>query len=543
MKYIITGGLGFIGSHLYEKLKNNGENILIIDNLYSGVKDNIKKLNHNDFIEDDVRNKNIEKYFEKDDVVIHLAAISPLPVCQSNPSLAYDVNVLGTINILEICRKKNLRLIFASTSAVYENTEIFPSKEGHEVNPTLIYSLTKMSCEKLCESYIKNYSMNITIIRFFNVYGGNQDFRRVSPPLTVYIMNELYNNKVPILHSDGKQKRDYIYIEDLLNFIILILNKDDLKHNIFNACSNTLISVNDIFNLIKRYMNKNIEAKYIESKNFWNKYSELYEGNKLKEEIIEKEVNKLILGDNTLSKKILNWDIKYNMEDGIKDMINKFKQKKQKLIMWDCDGVLVDSETLLKKGEKEELNKAGYNLSINDCVMLFSGLSIENATINFEAKYGPLPQDFFKKQIKNSFNLFRKRLTALNYNNVKKIFEKGINQCIVSGSPNERVKLCIEVTNMSSFFDEKTIFTKELVKNGKPSPELFLYAAEKMGYKPSDGLVIEDSPSGIQAAINAKMNVIAFMGGGHTRSDEYRNKIKSFNVPIVETEIELQEYL
>lgn len=543
MKYIITGGLGFIGSHLYEKLKNNGENILIIDNLYSGVKDNIKKLNHNDFIEDDVRNKNIEKYFEKDDVVIHLAAISPLPVCQSNPSLAYDVNVLGTINILEICRKKNLRLIFASTSAVYENTEIFPSKEGHEVNPTLIYSLTKMSCEKLCESYIKNYSMNITIIRFFNVYGGNQDFRRVSPPLTVYIMNELYNNKVPILHSDGKQKRDYIYIEDLLNFIILILNKDDLKHNIFNACSNTLISVNDIFNLIKRYMNKNIEAKYIESKNFWNKYSELYEGNKLKEEIIEKEVNKLILGDNTLSKKILNWDIKYNMEDGIKDMINKFKQKKQKLIMWDCDGVLVDSETLLKKGEKEELNKAGYNLSINDCVMLFSGLSIENATINFEAKYGPLPQDFFKKQIKNSFNLFRKRLTALNYNNVKKIFEKGINQCIVSGSPNERVKLCIEVTNMSSFFDEKTIFTKELVKNGKPSPELFLYAAEKMGYKPSDCLVIEDSPSGIQAAINAKMNVIAFMGGGHTRSDEYRNKIKSFNVPIVETEIELQEYL
>ena len=466
-----------------------------------------------------------------------------MPVCQSNPSLAYDVNVLGTINILEICRKKNLRLIFASTSAVYENTEIFPSKEGHEVNPTLIYSLTKMSCEKLCESYIKNYSMNITIIRFFNVYGGNQDFRRVSPPLTVYIMNELYNNKVPILHSDGKQKRDYIYIEDLLNFIILILNKDDLKHNIFNACSNTLISVNDIFNLIKRYMNKNIEAKYIESKNFWNKYSELYEGNKLKEEIIEKEVNKLILGDNTLSKKILNWDIKYNMEDGIKDMINKFKQKKQKLIMWDCDGVLVDSETLLKKGEKEELNKAGYNLSINDCVMLFSGLSIENATINFEAKYGPLPQDFFKKQIKNSFNLFRKRLTALNYNNVKKIFEKGINQCIVSGSPNERVKLCIEVTNMSSFFDEKTIFTKELVKNGKPSPELFLYAAEKMGYKPSDCLVIEDSPSGIQAAINAKMNVIAFMGGGHTRSDEYRNKIKSFNVPIVETEIELQEYL
>ena len=213
MKYIITGGLGFIGSHLYPKLKKNNKKVLLIDNLYSGITDNIKDLDNDDFINMDIRNIEIEKYFNENDIVIHLAAISSLPECQSEPVLAFNINVLGTLNILEICRKKNIKkIIFASTSAIYENNEIFPVKEHHTTNPSLIYSLSKHSCEQLCLSYIKNYNLDISIIRFFNVYGGNQDFRRDSPPLTSYILKCLLSNKSPLLHSNSDQGvYNYLY--------------------------------------------------------------------------------------------------------------------------------------------------------------------------------------------------------------------------------------------------------------------------------------------------------------------------------------------
>ena len=118
MKYIITGGLGFIGSHLYTKLKKNNS-ILLIDNLYSGTLDNIKELDKNDFINKDIRDKTIINYFNEGDIVIHLAAISSLPECQNNPVLAFDVNVNGTLNILEICRNKNIKKLYLQVLLLY----------------------------------------------------------------------------------------------------------------------------------------------------------------------------------------------------------------------------------------------------------------------------------------------------------------------------------------------------------------------------------------------------------------------------------------
>ena len=165
MKYIITGGLGFIGSHLsellinnycnnyYNNYGNNYNNLLIIDNYYSGIIDNISESIRNKItiIKDDIRNLEISKYFDEGDIVIHLAAISSLPECQSNPVMAYDINVNGTLNILEICRKKNVKkIIFASTSAVYENNINFPCKESDIVNPSLmVWDLQEVAVKPL----------------------------------------------------------------------------------------------------------------------------------------------------------------------------------------------------------------------------------------------------------------------------------------------------------------------------------------------------------------------------------------------------------
>ena len=218
--------------------------------------------------------------------------------------------------------------------------------------------------------------------------------------------------------------------------------------------------------------------------------------------------------------------------------------KLRRLVIWDCDGCLVDSEALLKQGEVEALAEAGFDLSIEECVRIFSGVSPDLATKNFLKEFGrPLPEHFFRDQIAGSMDLFRRRLQPLMLDTVMSLHAKNIPQCIASGSPRDRVELCVDVAGMRSCFPTNKIFTRELVNEGKPAPDLFLYTADVLGYKPDDCLVVEDSSSGITAALAAGMECLAFLGGGHTTSTKYRENIASFNVPTVHTQGEVLEYL
>jgi beta-phosphoglucomutase-like phosphatase (HAD superfamily) len=157
----------------------------------------------------------------------------------------------------------------------------------------------------------------------------------------------------------------------------------------------------------------------------------------------------------------------------------------------------------------------------------------------------PLPSSFFKEQIEGSMDLFRSRLKPLMTNTVKQLASISSNtntftMCVSSGSPRARVKLCLEVAGIMPYFNESSIFTREQVNKGKPAPDLFLYSAKEMGNVSSDQcLVIEDSTAGIEAALNAGMEVIAYLGGGHTTADWYQKAIYSYNVPTVHTEQEV----
>jgi len=338
MRYIITGGLGFIGSHFTEYIldKYADSYVVIIDNLYSGIIDNLSKHIQNDtrlqIIKMDIRDSKLEEYILEDDIIIHLAAISSLPECQSNPLLAFDINVSGTINIMEIARVKNAKkVIFASTSAVYENNTSFPCKETDPINPNLIYSLTKSTAESICLSYFKNYNIDVRIIRFFNIFGGNQDFRRQSPPLTIYIINELLNNRIPILHSDGTQKRDYLYIDDLLTLLDKIIHKEIIYYRVYNACAGTVYSVSEIYNMIlselKSYAIPQLNTEnpiYQDPTLFWQKYSNLAVGKHcLNKNIIKDEVIKYTLGSNALATQEFNWYPNISMRDGLHKIINR----------------------------------------------------------------------------------------------------------------------------------------------------------------------------------------------------------------------------
>lgn len=217
---------------------------------------------------------------------------------------------------------------------------------------------------------------------------------------------------------------------------------------------------------------------------------------------------------------------------------------KRSLVIWDCDGVLVDSEALLKQGEVEALAEAGITVTVDDCVRLFSGVSPDRAMENFYRETGErLPDNFFPEQIAGSMDLFRRRLQPLMLETVTGLSDVGATQCIASGSPKDRVELCVDVAGMRPFFPSEKVYTRELVSKGKPAPDLFLHAAEEMGYKPEECLVIEDSSSGIRAAQAAGMEVLGFLGGGHTNADWYVKDILDFGIPVVHKEKEVLDYI
>lgn len=208
-KIVITGGAGFIGSQLGYALDKEGHKVILLDNMSYGQLDNIiiNGKSFGEFVGMDIRSPKLKQVMKDVDIVFHFAGIAPLPDCQEDPFEAISVNVAGTANVLNAARINGVKkVIFSSTSAIYENNTKFPSQEEDETSPYLIYSTSKKQAEMLCYSFFKSYGLNVSILRFFNVYGAHQDMKRKHPPLVGYIIRELLYNRVPILHSDGSQK-------------------------------------------------------------------------------------------------------------------------------------------------------------------------------------------------------------------------------------------------------------------------------------------------------------------------------------------------
>lgn len=341
MNILITGGLGFIGSQLGQYFNemewdtSYSYPITLLDNLSYGHESNavIKDRPFNIVI-DDVRNNSIRKHVERADYIIHCAGIAPLPDCQSNPQQTISVNVEGTANILELAsRCSNVkRIVFASTSAVYENNQKFPAFESDEVNPDLIYAMSKLQAEMLCKSYASVYNLPVTILRFFNVYGPSQDLNRKHPALTSYIIKSLLDGERPILHSDGEQRRDYVYVEDLCKLVSDVLFKTHKNGSIINVCSNKTYSVKEIYNTIARIMETNIKPVYREASKMWDKYTELINRSfPISIQRLNKEVNKYAVGSFISARSQFGWKPKTSLEDGLRKTVEYTKNNIKKV--------------------------------------------------------------------------------------------------------------------------------------------------------------------------------------------------------------------
>jgi len=320
-KIVITGGAGFIGSQLGHQLHLEGNEVVLVDDMSFGYDDNliIDGQRFGTFIKSDIRQKDIFDILKNADTVFHFAGISALPVCQENPYYAIDVNVAGTANVLEASRINNVRrIVFASTSAVYENNTEYPTKESDALHPHLIYSNSKLQSELLCQSYFKTYGLEVAIIRFFNVYGPHQDFKRVSPPLISYLIRCFMKGEQPVLHSSGTQKRDYVYVDDLNRLNRLCMDHPNAPGNVFNAASSKSYSVIEIYQALASAFKTEIQPIFRQASMFWDKYPKLFVGDKpFPKTLIEKEVNKFSLGDSQHTFKTLGWRTEVDLIEGI----------------------------------------------------------------------------------------------------------------------------------------------------------------------------------------------------------------------------------
>jgi nucleoside-diphosphate-sugar epimerase len=214
------------------------------------------------FVCRDIRDPDSADVYDGVDCVFHFAGIAALPVCQSDPREAYAVNVAGTGAVLEAARRAGVRrVIFSSTSAVYERTNSAALAEDAVVAPDLVYACTKHAAEALCRGFALNYGLDIVVTRFFNVFGPHQDVLRVSPPFTSYVARELVHDRSPVLFNRRPDvQRDYVHVSDVVELLLRMM-RHDAHHaaEVFNVCSGVGHSVPELYDTFMLISGKSIE--------------------------------------------------------------------------------------------------------------------------------------------------------------------------------------------------------------------------------------------------------------------------------------------
>jgi len=229
-KILVTGGAGFIGSHLVNRLLTDGCRVVVLDNLSSGKMQNLERhLNEPNFrfVKGDIRDKKtVDSVMGDVDAVIHEAAFTSVPLSIKNPKLTNDVNVAGTLNLLTSSAKKNIGcFVLASSAAVYGVATKLPITENSSTQPLSPYGESKLGAEKKCREFWKPHGLKTICLRYFNVYGPRQTGGEYAGVIS-QIFDRLQNNRPPVIYGDGRQTRDFIYVGDVVDATILALNSN-----------------------------------------------------------------------------------------------------------------------------------------------------------------------------------------------------------------------------------------------------------------------------------------------------------------------------
>jgi len=251
MKYAVTGGAGFIGSNLVKNLVERGNEIIVIDNLNTGKKKNVKKnFKKINFFEVDIRDfSTIEDIMKNVDGIFHEAALASVQDSFRIPDKFFDVNVKGTENIFKIGKKLGIKVVYASSSSVYGNPISIPIKENDDKNPLNPYAKTKLENDKMAEKYAKN-GLKVIGLRYFNVFGPGQS-KEYAGVIKLFL-ERIQQGLSPLINGDGLQVRDFVYVDDVVNANMLAM-ESNIDGKFFNIGTGTTISVLDLANMIIKF--------------------------------------------------------------------------------------------------------------------------------------------------------------------------------------------------------------------------------------------------------------------------------------------------
>lgn len=311
MRILVTGGAGFIGSHLIRRLLDGNNEVVVIDNFNDYYSPEIKRSNIKEYmddkrfklIEDDIRS-DLKSVFEQEsiDQVIHLAARAGVRPSLVDPVLYHDVNVQGTLNLLECCKEFGIKkFIFGSSSSVYGVNKKTPFSENDSLdNPISPYAVTKIAGEQLSKIYNECFGINIICLRFFTVYGPSQ-----RPEMAIHKFTRMINEGKPIpFYGDGESGRDYTYIDDIIDGIVSCIDKD-FKYEIVNLGDSRVVKLKEMVNIIETVLGKKA---------------------KLDQMSMQKGDVPITYADISKAKKLLGYEPKVKIEDGIKHFVTWFKK-------------------------------------------------------------------------------------------------------------------------------------------------------------------------------------------------------------------------
>jgi UDP-glucose 4-epimerase len=302
---LVTGGAGFIGSNIVDRLIDEGHEVVVIDNLSSGKEKNINS--KATFYKFNIQDPKLDSIFQREqpDCVNHQAAQVDVRRSVSDPVYDANINVLGTINILQNCvNYKVKKVIFASSGgAVYGEQEFFPATENHPLKPISPYGITKLVAEHYLYYYKTVFGMDYNVLRYANVYGPRQDPYGEAGVVAIFIQ-KMINGEQPLINGDGNQTRDFVYVADIVRANILAI-MDSSKDNIFNIGTGIETPINMVFEHLKNIINPSIEEKHGPPK--------------------QGEQRRSVI-DCTKAHDILNWSPETSLMDGLRNTCNYFKK-------------------------------------------------------------------------------------------------------------------------------------------------------------------------------------------------------------------------
>lgn len=265
-KFLVTGGAGFIGSHIVRNLVKQGHSVRVLDNFSSGKKENLDGvLDRIELIKQDIRSSDAcLKATNSVDFVLHQAALRSVPKSMNNPCEYNEVNIGGTLNMLEASLKNKVkRFVFASSSSVYGDTDDFPEKEDFLPQPISPYALTKLTGEHYCKIFSYHYGLPCICLRYFNVFGPRQSLDDEYAVVIPKFITCLLRNEPPPIFGTGRQSRDFTYVDNVVLANILSARNNKIKGEVFNVACGKNYTILDLVRILNTLMHKNIKPVFL----------------------------------------------------------------------------------------------------------------------------------------------------------------------------------------------------------------------------------------------------------------------------------------